>query len=144
MRQTAATDAVGLGGDGRSDPGAERGGRLERLERLGEVGNDTAELVELDMRLRAGREVEPHGLHLVGVEGAEHEPGGEVADLVAGRGAAWPDDRSCRTRPVRSGADVVAGQGPAQARSPSRIRLLTVPSGAPVRSAISCWVSPPK
>ena len=30
------------------------------------------------------------------------------------------------------------------ASRPSRIRLLTVPSGVPVRSAISTWVSPPK
>ena len=30
------------------------------------------------------------------------------------------------------------------ASRPRRIRLLTVPSGVAVRSAISCWVSPPK
>ena len=42
-----------------------------------------------------------------------------------------------------------AHRGPSSRRrrmdsSPSRIRLLTVPRGVAVRSAISCWVSPPK
>ena len=79
-------------------------------------------------------EVRAHRLLFGRRERAEHERARHLADLVAGQVGhgvrAAHDDPSSRTRRIAS--------------SPSRIRLLTVPSGVPVRSAISCWVIPPK
>ncbi len=50
--------------------------------------------------------------------------------------------------PARFAAAVAASSSPTIARriasSPRRMRLLTVPSGVPVRSEISCWVKPAK
>ena len=92
------------------------------------------ELGDLGVVLRAGREMRAHGGRLGGFERAEHEGAAHLDDLVVGQLAhrigpahAEPPSRFRR-----------------MASSPSRIRLLTVPSGVAVRSAISCWVSPPK
>ena len=95
---------------------------------------------ELRVRVRAGREVLADGVRLVRVERAGDEQRREVADLVAGRAfrvvMAGPPRRLERRRRAEL-AD--AGR-----RSASRTRLFTVPSGRPVRSAISDWVRPPK
>ena len=127
--------AGGLGRDRGKDPAAERRRRLDRLERVGEVWHDAAELGELGVGLRARRQVLADRDHLAGVEGAQHEARGEVADLVAGqrRRRSWRSSRR-PSRRVRSGPSPVRTRR--SASSPSRIRLLTVPSGAPVRSAI--------
>ena len=69
--------------------------------------------------------------HLVVGQRAQHERGGEVGDLVT----AQPAGRS------RIGHGEITLR---MASRPSRMRLLTVPNGVPVRSAISTWVRPPK
>ena len=92
------------------------------------------ELGDLGVVLGARREVRPHGLRLGGLERAEHEGPTHLDDLVVGQ-------HGCLIRPAHE-------DPPSRSRRmvsrPSRIRLLTVPSGVPVRSAISCWVNPPK
>ncbi len=66
---------------------------------------------------------------LVGVQGAQHEGGGEIADLVAGQaGVARSGGAS-----VRSVMSLAPPRTRRMASRPRRIRLLTVPSGVPVR-----------
>src|SRR6185436_1470805 len=97
--------------------------------------HDATELGEVGVGFRAIGEMLADGIHLLVGQGAQDVRGGEVADLVAGQPsglAAWP---AC------------IGHGDSISRiasRPSRIRLFTVPSGVPVRSAISVCVSPPK
>ena len=140
---SAADAAIGAAARGarsaaaaRQDPALQRRGRLDERDRCVEHRQDGGQLVDLGVRLIAGREMGADGLGLGRLERVEDEPGREVADVVAGERhglarlahvtASWPS----RTRRMAS--------------RPSRIRLLTVPSGVPVRSATSTWVNPPK
>ena len=78
---------------------------------------------------------------LGGVERAQHERppgrGRRRAQVVGQHGSLIGSLTSASSPAFASSARRMASR-------PSRIRLLTVPSGVPVRSAISCWVSPPK
>src|SRR5215213_8104498 len=113
------------------------------------------------------REVGPNGSVIGPVERAEHERSSHFPDGVA-CDAAWAVRQTATARATRMpgtaahgrllrplgssgvlGHELVAHVVPPSierriAISPSRIRLLTVPSGVSVRTAISCWVSPPK
>ena len=63
----------------------------------------------------------------------------QVRDI--GSGARRGSLMACpRAEPTRS----IASSSVRSAMSPSRARLLTVPSGVPVRAAMSCCVSPAK
>ena len=93
------------------------------------------------MWLRTGGEVPTDRLGLIGLEGPEHERGREVADVVAGHA---PPSMPELSRRIPAGIPSPPMSARRIASSPSRIRLLTVPSGVSVRTAISCWVSPPK
>ena len=120
---------VGCGGG--HDPILEGGRRLDRKQACLQHRHDAAELVELVVRLGARRQVSADRGHLVLVERAQHERRRQVDDLVVAEfGGTTRVGHGDNTRRI--------------ARRPRRIRLLTVPSGVPVRSAISTWVSPPK
>ena len=129
-----------LCGDGH-DPAAERWRRIHELDGRRERRHDLAELDELRMRFGARGEMVAHLRLLMPFEGTEDECRGEIANLVARH---LPTPWMPSSPP--SSADVPPSPRRARrsARSPSRIRLLTVPSGVAVRSAISCWVRPPK
>ena len=82
----------------------------------------------------ARREVRAHRGRLGGLERPEHEGARHLDDLVVGQDG----------HGIRAAHDDPPSRFRRMASRPSRIRLLTVPSGVAVRSAISCWVSPPK
>ena len=123
-----------IGRGGGHDPRLEPGRRFDRRHALGEGRQHAAQLGDLGMRVGAGLEMGADGRLLGGVERTQDERPGHLPDLVAGQG----------THPVGSGHAEPASRARRMASRPRRIRLLTVPSGVPVRSAISCWVNPPK
>ena len=127
---------------GGHDPVAERGRRLDQrdVRRLQQVRHDPAELLELGVGLGARREVLADGRHLGVVERAQDVERGEIERLgVRQRGRLHRHGVSAS--PASAASPVSAAR---IASSPSRTRLFTVPSGVPVRSAISTWVRPPK
>ena len=93
----------------------------------------------------AGGEMGTHGVGLGRLEGAQDEGARQVADVLAGQldGPGRIGHGVPASMPSRSTASSPVSDRRI-ASSPSRIRLLMVPSGVPVRVAISCWVRPPK
>ena len=121
---------VGRGGE---DPALQGGRRLDGLEGLGQRRHHRTQLGELLVRQRTRAEVLANRLLLVGLERVQHERGGQLDRLLVGQ-----------SRPVVHGPTPCSRRWRRIASSASRIRPLTVPSGAPVLVAISCCVSPPK
>ncbi len=121
---------VGRGGE---DAALQGSRRLDGLERLGQRGHHRTQLGELLVRQRTRAEVLANRLLLVGLERVQHERGGKFDRFLVGQ-----------SRPVVHGPAPCSRRWRRIASSASRIRPLTVPSGAPVLVAISCCVSPPK
>ncbi len=123
-----------VGGGGRHDPALQAVGWLDDRDDLGEGRDHGAELRDLGMAVRVRGQVRPDRRRLIGFEGVEDVGGRKLADLVTGQVAHGVE--VAHVDPTSSDRRI--------ASRPRRIRLLTVPSGVPVRSAISCWVRPPK
>ena len=121
---------VGRGGE---DAPLQGSRRLHGLDRHGQGGHHRAQLGERFVRQRTRSEVLANRLLLVGLERVQHERGGKFDRFLVGQ-----------SRAVVHGAAPCSRRWRRIASSPSRIRPLTVPSGAPVLVAISCCVSPPK
>ena len=121
-------------GRGRHDPRPQPGRRLDDRHALGEDRQHPAELGDLLVGSAARREMRAHGGLLRGLEGTQHEGARQLEDLLVGQ--------------VAHGVGLAHAEPASRCRRiasrPRRIRLLTVPSGVAVRSAISCWVSPLK
>ena len=101
---------------------------------LGQGRQHAAELRDLVVPFGARGEVGADGGLVARLERAEDEGAGHLEDLVVGQIA----------HRRRSAHDAPSSRLRRMASRPRRIRLLTVPSGVAVRSAISCWVNPPK
>ena len=132
-RRNNPTPLVQVSRRGGQDALLEFDGWFDRPDGAHEHGQHAAELHHLGMRFGAGRQVLAHGGHLGIVERAQHERRGEVAHVVAAE--------------LADGGLMRIGHGDNSRRmasSPRRIRLFTVPSGVPVRTAISTCVRPPK
>src|SRR4051794_30329403 len=123
-----------IGGGRGHDPGAERGRRLyqPQLAELGQARDDSAERLELGVRLGAAGEVVANGGLLGWLEGPEDKAGREIARLLVShpRLAHAPSPAMPSARPSSSPTSARRSES-----SPRRTRLLTVPSGVPVRSA---------
>ena len=129
-RGVARGEIVGRGGE---DAALQGGRRLDGLDGLGQRRHHRTKLGELLVRQRTRAEVLANRLLLVGLERVQHERGGKFDRFLVGQ-----------SRPVVHGAAPCSRRWRRIASSASRIRPLTVPSGAPVLAAISCCVSPPK
>ncbi len=124
----------GLCGGSGQDPRLQAYGRLHERDDLDKRRHHRTELRHLLVCLATGGQVCANRRCVGSLERPENEGAGHVADLVARQ---LPHDGwAAHDAPTSSARRI--------ARSPRRIRLLTVPSGAPVRPAISCWVSPAK
>ncbi len=88
------------------------------------------------MRLRAGGEVGSECRLFARLERIEGGGGRQIVSFRAGQTAESSD--------VGHGSPATLIMASRSESRPSRTRLLTVPSGVPVRSAISAWVRPPK
>ena len=108
--------------------------RLHGLDALEQGRGRLPELGDLGMRLRAGREVRPDRVRLGRLERPEGVQRSEVAHGVAVE----------VERPQGHGSTPGLASSRRSAPSPRRMRPFTVPSGTPVRSAISVWLRPPK
>ena len=126
----ARDEVVGRGGE---DAALQGSRRLDRLEGLGQRRHHRTQLRELLVRQRTRTEMLANRLLLVGFERVQHERGGQLDRLLMGQ-----------SRPVAHGPTPCSSRWRRIASRASRIRPLTVPSGAPVLVAISCWVRPPK
>ena len=118
--------------------------RRDGLDRLEQRGRRLAEREQLLVRVGTVREVLADRRHLVGVEGIDGEQRREVPDLVAGEGGPGRHGGPSRASAASRAGDTARPSSRRRATSASRTRLLTVPSGTPVRSAISVCVNPPK
>ena len=107
-------------------PGGGLGGRLVQL-RLVEQRGQARQRARLGLAARAAGQVPAHLLHLVGLERAEDVRADEVRVAAA----------------AAHGSISISSKISRRCRSAYEVRLLTVPSGTPVRSAISRMVSPP-
>ena len=117
----------------REDAALQGSRRLDWLEGLGQRRHHRTQLRELLVRQRTRAEMLANRLLLVGLERVQHERGGQLDRLLMGQ-----------SRPVAHGPAPCSSRWRRMASRARRIRPLTVPSGAPVLIAISCWVSPPK
>ena len=97
------------------------------------TGSTPPELGDLGVGIAAGREVRAHG--------GRRRPD-RARPARTRRPSRGPRRRSGRGIAIRPGHEDPASSVRRIASRPRRIRLLTVPSGVSVRSAISCWVRP--
>ena len=137
-RGLSAGRALGVGRCRREDSLLEAGRRRNELDRLEQGRHDRVELGHLRVGLGARREVAPHRIGL-------SRPRARRARTPA-RGPR-PPRRQAGEGVLSHGSSPSPPRGISAARMPwrpSRSRPFTVPSGTPVRSAISVWVRPPK